>query len=57
MKKISQKNTRAFSVPSLDKKSTKSRQAASNRSSFAIEHIIFSEDTFTELEKKINPKK
>lgn len=57
MKKIIQKTTRAFSVPSLDKKSTKSRTAASQRSSFAIENILFTEEDLLEKTKKINPKK
>lgn len=57
MKKIIQKTNRAFSVPSLDKKSTKSRASASNRSSFAIENILFTEEDLLEKTKKINPKK
>lgn len=57
MKKISQKNTRTFSVKSVDKKSSKARAAATMHNSFAVEGIIFDEDTFEKLEKKINPKK
>ena len=57
MKKISQKNTRTFSVKSLDKKSSKARAAGTMHNSFAIEGIIFDEETFVKLEKKINPKK
>ena len=57
MKKIIQKTPRTFSVPSLDKKSTKSRTAASQRSSFAIENILFTEEDLLEKTKKINPKK
>ncbi|MES2966632.1 MAG: hypothetical protein V4668_02505 [Patescibacteria group bacterium] len=57
MKKIIQKTTRTFSVPSLDKKSSKSRSSASQRSSFAIENILFTEEDLLEKTKKINPKK
>ena len=57
MKKISQKNTRTFSVKSLDKKSSKARASATMHNSFAIEGIIFDEEAFDNLEKKINPKK
>jgi hypothetical protein len=57
MKKIIQKTNRTFSVPSLDKKSVKSRTTASNRSSFAIENILFTEEDLLEKTKKINPKK
>lgn len=57
MKKIIQKTNRAFSVPSLDKKSAKARGAASNRSSFAIENILFTEEDLLEKTKKINSKK
>ena len=57
MKKIIQKTTRTFSVPSLDRKSTKSRSTASQRSSFAIENILFTEEDLLEKTKKINPKK
>jgi hypothetical protein len=57
MKKIIQKTTRTFAVPSLDKKSAKARGSASTRSSFAIENILFTEEDLLEKTKKINPKK
>jgi len=57
MKKIIQKTTRAFSVPSLDKKSAKAKSAASRRASFAIENILFTEEDLMEKSKKINSKK
>ena len=57
MKKISQKSTRTFSVKSVDKKSSKVQASAAMHNSFAIEGIIFDEETFENLEKKINPKK
>lgn len=57
MKKIIQKTTRAFSVPSLDKKSDKARGAASNRASFAIENILFTEEDLMEQAAKIMPKR
>jgi hypothetical protein len=57
MKKIIQKTTRAFSVPSVDQKSAKAKSAASRRSSFAIEHILFTEEDLLEQAKKIMPKK
>lgn len=57
MKKISQKITRAFSIKSADGKSPKAKAAAKLHGSFAVENILFSEDNFTELERKINPKK
>jgi hypothetical protein len=57
MKKISQKSNHTFSVKSLDKKSSKARAAATMHNSFAIEGIMFAEETFENLEKKINPKK
>jgi hypothetical protein len=57
MKKIIQKTNRAFSIPSLDKKSAKSRSAASGRASFAIENILFTEEDLMEKSKKIKSKK
>ncbi len=57
MKKISQKNTRTFSIKSTDGKSAKAQSAAKLHGAFAVENILFDEDNFTELEKKINPKK
>lgn len=57
MKKITQKTTRAFSVPSFDKKSIKAKAFASRRFSFAVEHILFSEENLLEKTKKINSKK
>lgn len=57
MKKIIQKTTRAFSVPSVDRKSAKVGGAASRRSSFAIENILFTEEDLMEQAKKIMPKK
>jgi hypothetical protein len=57
MKKISQKNTRTFSLKSLDKKSPRSQKKTNLHTSFAIESIIFDEEQFENLEKKINPKK
>ena len=57
MKKIIQKTTRTFSVPSLDKKSAKAKGGASARSSFAIENILFTEEDLLERAEKINPKK
>ena len=57
MKKIIQKTTRTFSVPSVDNKSKKVGGAASRRSSFAIENILFTEEDLMEQAKKIMPKK
>jgi hypothetical protein len=57
MKKINQKVTQTFSIKSSDRKSGKASSAATLHTAFAIENILFDEDNFTELEKKINPKK
>lgn len=57
MKKIIQKTTRAFSVPSVDRKSAKVGGAASRRSSFAIENILFTEEDLLERADKIKSKK
>ena len=57
MKKIIQKTTRAFSVPSVDQKSAKAKSAASRRSSFAIENILFTEQDLLERADKIKSKK
>lgn len=57
MKKIIQKTTRTFSVPSVDRKSAKVGSAANRRSSFAIENILFTEENLMEQAEKIKPKK
>ena len=57
MKKIIQKTTRTFSVPSVDRKSAKVGSAASRRSSFAIENILFTEEDLMEQAAKIMPKR
>jgi hypothetical protein len=57
MKKITQKSTRTFSIKSLENTASKVRANAGNRSSNAIENILFAEEDLMDRVKKTNTKK